>query len=48
MSLAVKINEDIKSAMLAKDRGKLGALRAIKVALLLAKTGKDTMSGEIP
>ncbi len=48
MSLAVKINDDIKSAMLAKDRRKLEALRAIKAALLLAKTGKDTMSGEIP
>lgn len=48
MSLAEKINEDIKKTMLAKDRRKLEALRAIKAALLLAKTGKDMSSGEIP
>jgi hypothetical protein len=48
MSLAILINDDIKQAMLAKDRRKLEALRAIKAALLLAKTGKDITSGEIP
>ena len=48
MELEKLINEDIKSAMLAKDREKLEALRAIKAALLLVKTGKDTSSGEIP
>jgi len=48
MSLAESINNDIKSAMLAKDAKKLEALRAIKAALLLAKTGKDVSSGEIP
>jgi len=48
MSLAIIINDDIKQAMLAKDRRKLEALRAIKAALLLAKTGKDITSGEIP
>ena len=48
MSLAEKINNDLKQAMLAKDKRKLEALRAIKAALLLAKTGKDTSSGEIP
>ncbi len=48
MTLAEKINEDLKKTMLAKDRRKLEALRAIKSALLLAKTGKDTSSGEIP
>jgi hypothetical protein len=48
MSLAILINDDIKQAMLAKDRRKLEALRAIKAALLLAKTGKDISSGEIP
>lgn len=48
MSLEHQINDDIKSAMLAKDREKLEALRAIKAALLLAKTGKDVSSGEIP
>ena len=48
MSLAESINNDIKAAMLAKDSGKLEALRAIKAALLLAKTGKDVSSDEIP
>lgn len=48
MGLAEKINEDIKQAMLAKDKRKLEALRAIKAALLLIKTGKDTSSDEIP
>ncbi|NSW44219.1 MAG: GatB/YqeY domain-containing protein [Bacteroidales bacterium] len=32
------INEDIKKAMLAKERDKLEALRALKSAFLLAKT----------
>jgi len=32
------INEDIKKAMLAKEREKLDALRALKSAFLLAKT----------
>ncbi|MDZ7743820.1 MAG: GatB/YqeY domain-containing protein [Bacteroidota bacterium] len=48
MSLAEKINEDLKQAMKAKDPKKLEALRAIKSALLLAKTGKDAPVGEIP
>jgi len=48
MSLEEKINNDIKEAMLAKDRDKLEALRAIKAALLLIKTGKDTATSEIP
>ena len=48
MNLAEKINNDIKAAMLARDARKLEALRAIKAALLLAKTGKDASSGEIP
>jgi len=33
-----QINEDIKKAMLAKEKEKLEALRAIKSAFLLAKT----------
>ncbi|MGQ9846265.1 MAG: GatB/YqeY domain-containing protein [Bacteroidales bacterium] len=33
-----QINEDIKKAMLAKEREKLDALRAIKSAFLLART----------
>lgn len=48
MSLEVKINDAIKTAMLAKDKAKLEALRAIKSALLLIKTGKDINGGEIP
>jgi uncharacterized protein YqeY len=48
MSLEIKINSDIKQAMLAKDKRKLEALRAIKAALLLEKTGKDVSAVEIP
>lgn len=48
MSLEVKINDAIKTAMLAKDKAKLEALRAIKSALLIIKTGKDINGGEIP
>ncbi len=48
MELAKKINEDLKQAMLAKDKRKLEALRAIKAALLLLKTGKDTGTTEVP
>lgn len=40
MSLENTINQDIKSAMLAKDEPRLRSLRAIKSALLLAKTEK--------
>lgn len=40
MSLESKINEDIKASMLAKDKAKLDAIRAIKSAILLAKTEK--------
>lgn len=38
MSLTEKINGDIKAAMLAKEKEKLEALRAIKAALLLEST----------
>ncbi|MCK9448090.1 MAG: GatB/YqeY domain-containing protein [Bacteroidales bacterium] len=48
MELEKRINEDMKQAMLAKDMRKLEALRAIKAALLLEKTGKDVISGIIP
>ncbi len=48
MGLAERINEDMKAAMRSKDKQKLEALRAIKAALLLLKTGKDTSGGEIP
>ncbi len=40
MSLQDTINNDIKSAMLAKEKEKLEALRAVKAALLLAATEK--------
>jgi uncharacterized protein YqeY len=48
MSLEKLINEDIKASMIAKDKKKLAALRAIKAGLLLEKTGKDTASAEVP
>ena len=41
MGLFETINDDIKAAMLAKEKEKLEALRAIKAALLLAKTEKS-------
>ena len=47
MELEKLINDDIKSAMLARDSKKLEALRAIKAALLLEKT-KEGGTGEIP
>ena len=45
MSLETQINEDIKQAMLNRQKDVLESLRAIKSALLLLKTGKD--GGEI-
>lgn len=47
MSLQDTISNDIKAAMLAKEKEKLEALRAVKSALLLAATEKgaqETMS----
>lgn len=49
MSLYEKVENDIKAAMLAKEKEKLEALRAIKAAFLLAKTEKgasETLSEE--
>jgi uncharacterized protein YqeY len=43
MSLFDQVNEDIKKAMLAREKDKLEALRAIKAAFLLAKTEKGGM-----
>jgi uncharacterized protein YqeY len=40
MSLEIKINQDIKAAMIAKDAVRLRGLRAVKAAILLAKTEK--------
>ena len=48
MELEKIINSDLKEAMMAKDRRKLEAIRAIKAALLLEKTGADVTSVEIP
>ena len=45
MSLELRINDDIKAAMLGKEKERLNALRAIKSALLLLKTEKG--AGEI-
>lgn len=50
MSLEEKINQDIKAAMMAKEKVKLEALRAIKSAILLAKTDgehKDSLSTDV-
>ncbi|MBQ7061861.1 MAG: GatB/YqeY domain-containing protein [Bacteroidales bacterium] len=47
MSLEVQINNDIKQAMLNKDKAVLESLRAIKSAILLLKTGKDVPNGEV-
>ncbi|WP_336515144.1 GatB/YqeY domain-containing protein [Pollutibacter soli] len=47
MSLELTVNDQIKKAMLAKDEKGLRALRAIKAAILLAKTSegaKDSLS----
>jgi uncharacterized protein YqeY len=41
MSLELKINEGIKTAMLAKDKVRLESLRAVKAAILLAKTAEN-------
>ncbi|MBO4602604.1 MAG: GatB/YqeY domain-containing protein [Salinivirgaceae bacterium] len=50
MSLYEKVENDIKTAMLAKEKEKLEALRAIKAAFLLAKTEKgasETLSEDV-
>lgn len=49
MKISERIDSDIKAAMLARDKEKLEALRAIKAAILLAKTDKgaaDTLTEE--
>lgn len=46
MNLEEQINQEIKQAMLAKQEARLRALRAIKSALLLAKT-EDGAAGII-
>jgi uncharacterized protein YqeY len=42
MSLEEKINADLKTAMMSKDEAGLRGLRAIKSAILLAKTEKGS------
>jgi len=44
MSLEAKIMADMKQAMLNKDEGALRGVRAIKAAILLAKTEKGAVS----
>jgi uncharacterized protein YqeY len=46
MTIEEKINADIKTAMLAKDAGRLEALRAVKSAILLLKTSADGLTEE--
>jgi len=49
MSLEKTVNDQIKTAMLARDEAGLRALRAIKAAILLVKTsegGSDILSEE--
>lgn len=49
MALQQQIDQDIKAAMLAKQEARLRGLRAIKAAILLAKTEKgssETLSEE--
>lgn len=43
MTLEEQINADIKTAMLAREKDKLEALRAVKSAVLLAKTEKSAL-----
>ncbi len=45
MSLKIKIESEIKQAMLNKDKGRLTALRAIKSQILLAETEKGASGG---
>lgn len=48
MSMELQIQQDIKAAMLAKEKTRLESLRAIKAAILLAKTadGSESISDE--
>ncbi len=46
MSLELNINEQIKAAMLAREEKTLRSLRAIKAAILIAKTSEGS-GGEI-
>ncbi|WP_242929490.1 GatB/YqeY domain-containing protein [Pontibacter vulgaris] len=48
MSLKQRIEADIKQAMLAKEKGRLQALRSIKSLILLAETEKGGGEGLTP
>jgi hypothetical protein len=50
MSLEITINQDIKTAMLAKNESALRGLRAVKSALIIARTEKgasDILTEEV-
>lgn len=49
MSLQNTINEHIKNAMIAKDKDKLAALRAVKSAFIIemAKDGSDAIDDDV-
>ena len=47
MSLELTINNEIKAAMLAKERVRLESLRAIKAAIILAKTAEGATGEEL-
>ena len=46
MALTEQINQEIKAAMIAKDKVKLAALRSVKSALMVEAT-KEGGSGEV-
>lgn len=48
MSMELQIQQDIKAAMLAKEKVRLESLRAIKAAIVLAKTadGSESIADE--
>ena len=48
MSMELQIQQDIKAAMLAKEKTRLESLRAIKAAIVLAKTadGSESITDE--
>ena len=48
MSLITQIDQDIKQAMLGKQEARLRGLRAIKSALLLARTEKGASEDITP
>jgi uncharacterized protein YqeY len=47
MSLKQQIDNDIKAAMLARQKDELTALRAIKSMILLAETDKSSTTGDL-